>query len=103
MNWFKKIFSTKEEAMDVVEAHSNAEWKIEALAAVERLATIHDTFTTDAVWAVVTSKTHEPRAMGSVMRTATKLGYVAPTEAYTPSLRKASHRRPVRVWESKIK
>jgi hypothetical protein len=103
MSWFTKLFSSKEEAIVQVETTANPEWKAEALEVIERLATIHHTFTTDAVWALVKSETHEPRAMGAVMRIATKNGIVAPTDVYTPSMRKVSHHRPVRVWQSLIK
>jgi hypothetical protein len=105
MGWFTKLIGAKErdEALDKVQSHANPEWMAEALDAVERLAGIHEEFTTDAVWAVVKSKTSEPRAMGAVMRTATKRGFIAPTDLHRPSQRKASHRRPVRVWKSLIK
>lgn len=103
MNWFSKLLGNKEKAIDTVELHVNPEWKAEAMQAVELLATLHHTFTTDAVWALIKSETHEPRAMGAIMRTATKNGIITPTDIHMPSLRKASHRRPVRVWQSLIK
>lgn len=105
MGWFSKLIGAKErdKALAKVESHANPEWMAEALNAVERMASIHEEFTTDAVWAVMKSKTTEPRAMGAVMRTATKRGIIAPTDLHRPSLRPASHRRPVRVWKSLIK
>lgn len=105
MSWFSRLIGAKErdQALEAVASNANPEWMAEALDAVERLAGIHEEFTTDAVWAVVKSKTSEPRAMGAVMRIATKQGIIAPTDGHRPSERKASHRRPLRVWKSLVK
>jgi hypothetical protein len=105
MGWFSNLIGAKErdKAIDVVEASANPEWKEEALAVVEKLARRSESLTTDAVWALMTTKTTEPRAMGAIMRTATKLGYIEPTDYHIPSIRRASHRRPIRVWKSLIK
>ncbi|CAB4124033.1 hypothetical protein UFOVP45_108 [uncultured Caudovirales phage] len=92
-----------EQSIEAVKVGANPEWLAEALDAVERLAGIHAEFTTDAVWAVLKTSTPEKRAMGAVMRTATHRGIIAPTESFTPSLRIASHRRPLRVWKSLVK
>lgn len=46
--------------------------------------------------------THEPRAMGPLMRQAHSDMVCSPTDRWTPSAQSANHRRPVRVWRSMI-
>ena len=95
--------AARDAAIDQVEAHADAEWKRHALEAVARLARERRRFTTDDVWAVMGKVgTHEPRAMGAVMRQAFRLGLVRGTEDYVKSKRVACHGRPLRVWESTL-
>jgi len=46
--------------------------------------------------------THEPRAMGAVMRSLARARVIEATDRTVESVRKANHRRPVRVWKSLI-
>jgi hypothetical protein len=73
--------------------------------AVERVAARAEFFTSDAVWFEIkeiddAASTHEPRAMGAVMRRAASMGIVAPTDRYETSARTVCHNRGVRVWRS---
>jgi hypothetical protein len=92
----------RDQAIATVEAGASPEWKAEALETVYFVATHKDEFTTDEVWVKLKTKTRENRAMGAVMLTAVKMGYVRPTQRFTPSLRPSQHRRPLRVWESTL-
>jgi len=92
----------KAAAIAAASAEADRAWMREAMAAVRHLATVHDEFTTDNVWACLPNdvSTHEPRAMGAVMRAAMKEGVIAPLDRYEMSARPACHCRPVRVWKS---
>lgn len=94
--------SLADEAIARVEAHADRTWMDAAFGAVGALALICATFTTDDVWAVLDKRevtpTHEPRAMGAVMRRAKRAGVCAASDSYIPSTRPESHGRPIRVW-----
>ena len=89
-------------AIAAASAKADRAWLRAAMAAVRHLATVLDEFTTDHVWACLPNdvRTHEPRAMGAVMRDAMKEGVIAPLDRYEMSTRPACHCRPVRVWKS---
>jgi hypothetical protein len=44
--------------------------------------------------------THEPRALGAVMRQLARDGVIEPTDTYAPSGRSQNHNRPQRIWRS---
>lgn len=97
----------KTSAQDRVEANADAEWFNAALDATRYCAIIHATFTSDDVWDRLDTKypglaTHDPRAMGAVMRHYARLDIITKTGAYTPSRRVECHARPVMVWQSLI-
>lgn len=90
-------------AIAEAEAHADERWFAQALAVVRVLAHRGEPFTTDDVWARLDrmgTSTHEPRAMGAVMRRAKTAGLCQPTDEYRPSVRPEHHRGPVRVWVS---
>lgn len=90
-------------AIAEAEAHADERWFAQALAVVRVLALRGEPFTTDDVWARLErmeTSTHEPRAMGAVMRRAKAAGLCRPTDDYRPSVRPEHHRGPVRVWVS---
>lgn len=98
-----------EQAADeaIARAHDNADprWTERALDAIWDLAVDNATLTTDDVWAAlahVDTQTHEPRAMGAVMRVAAGKGWVYASDDYRKSERAACHARPLRVWVSRI-
>ncbi len=91
------------EAVERVEAHADPEWCAAALSAVRYLADHLAEWTTDEVWGLLKARgeaTHEPRALGAVMRRAVADGICLPTDRYRPTIRREAHGRPVRVWTS---
>ena len=92
----------RDAAIKQVGDNASSKWLEAALAAVQRVAEANDEFTTDEVWAEVAEMTHEPRAMGAVMRIAVRKKLVIPTNQYQPTKRPSSHARPIRVWKSLI-
>ena len=97
----------KDEAIDRVERNADSEWKSGAYLACCLAAESLIEFTTDDVWAYMETlfpslSTHEPRAMGAIMRRAARDGKVCATGEYTLSKRAECHRRPVMLWESLI-
>lgn len=97
---------TKDQAIDRVERNANREWRALAQAAVGKLAVHRPEFTTDDVWDALEEweavETHEPRAMGAVMRTACRAGAIAKSGMVVPTRRKSAHGRDIPVWKSKI-
>lgn len=88
-------------AIDRVEEAAHEEWLDAAASAVAALAATGRPFTTDDVWARledVDVETHEPRAMGAVVRAATRDGLIARTGEFRESERVAAHRNPKAVW-----
>jgi len=89
------------EAVERAGAHADADWMAAALGAVEACAHGRSLFTTDDVYEYLTdASTHEPRAMGAVMRKAQAAGICQATEYYRPSSRPQAHQNPKRVWAS---
>lgn len=97
--------SARDEAVTRVGDHADVEWVAHILDVIYCLAVSRSEITTDDIWSTVgeVAATHEPRALGAVMRQAARLGYVRASDRYVPSARAACHARPVRVWESLIR
>lgn len=95
----------RDDALRQVSDHADPEWFYHALHVVWCLAIQLEEFTTDDVWDHIghAASTHEPRALGAVMKRASSLGYVKATDRYRPSARAACHARPVRIWASLIR
>lgn len=75
-----EAITSRERAIVLVAEHANVSWKDVALVAVRLTAERQDTFISDDVWDTLAElfpefDTHEPRAMGAVMRQAVKAGY----------------------------
>ena len=96
----------KEAAIKRVGENADPMWFIVALAAVLECAQTAEEFTTDRVWALLARRgvrdTAEPRAMGAVMRQAATDGLIVATDRTRKSARPDCHRRPVRVWRSRV-
>lgn len=95
----------KEEAITRVEEHANSDWKTYALSTVQRVARQCAEFSTDAVLEAMQNApvaTHELRALGPVMLSAVKAGYIQPTDRFVNCKRASRHKAPVRVWQSLI-
>ena len=102
----KKAAKLRDEAIAKGEANAKESWKKAASAAIAQVAMLYDTFTTDEVWMRLgksSDSTHDPRAMGSIMRNAQKQGIIAPTTLWRNSARVSCHKRPSRVWKSLIR
>lgn len=106
--------SRRESGIDRAEEHARAVWLASASLAVRAVASMRATFTTDHVWAHLfavgeqgkngeeTNRPAEPRAMGAVMRTASREQVCERTDLTVCSVRASCHRRPLRIWRSKI-
>lgn len=104
----------REDGIDRAEAHARAVWLASASLAVRAVASMRATFTTDHVWAHLfladeqgksgeeIGRPAEPRAMGAVMRTAGREQVCERTDLTVCSVRASCHRRPLRIWKSKI-
>lgn len=93
----------RDEALGRVESNATDEWKEAALDAVRYVAGKRREFTTDAVWSILERSridTHEPRAMGAIMRVAASHGYCESTDRTRQSVRPECHARPIRIWRS---
>ena len=89
-------------ALQQVEENANDEWLETAFAVVEFLAQTGRTFTSDDVWELMAHKdvtTHEPRAMGAVLRKAAKLKLIHPTGGYVKTRRAVAHSRAIAQWK----
>ena len=92
-------------ALERVGGNADPEWKAAALESVRLCARSLPEFTTDQVWRILSRTdygTHEPRAMGAIMRQAVSLEWVKPTDRYRTSERPECHKRPVEVWYSNL-
>ena len=86
-----------------VEAHADPDWKDEAERVIDLLASTRQQFTTDDVWQRLGHvSTHEPRAMGALMKRAASRGVIRATDGWATSTRPECHGRPIRVWRSAI-
>ena len=94
------------EAVERVERYADAEWLKAAQDAVRLVAEHRETFTTDAIHAVLArwqiAGPREPRALGAVMRWAKTQGLCRSTHMTSRSIRAECHRRDLRVWQSLI-
>jgi hypothetical protein len=90
-------------AIDQVERNADDEWREAAAEIIMRLAQTRSVFTTDDVWeqlVLAGYTTHEPRAMGAVMRASARMGVICKTDRVVNSRRAQCHARPVAVWQS---
>lgn len=97
--------ASRDAAIAQVEHNADVAWKDEARAIVQRLARSRIEFTTDDVWICLEdseAETHEPRALGAIMREAGREGLIRATNMTAPSTRPACNARPVRIWESLV-
>ena len=90
----------RDEALDRAERNANDAWKQTVEAVVLHLARMRPTFTADDVWTHLQShcdvSTHEPRALGAILRKLTAENKIRPTGGFAPSVRR--HAAPIRLW-----
>ncbi len=89
-------------SVEMVHANVEPTWWVAAIRAVYLASRELGTFTTDDVWARLPREytTHEPRAMGAVMREAVRREWCEGTDQYQASARVVCHGNPKRVWRS---
>lgn len=96
------LLAITEEAIGRARDHANQVWLRDARRAVEVLAAKMLPFTTDDVWALLekvsVAATHEPRALGAVMRQAQRDGLIRRTGGWISTTRPQAHTRPCAVW-----
>lgn len=93
------------QALNRVECAASDDWKRIALDAIHRCALSMPTFTTDDVWRVLVetdARTHEPRALGALMRTAARKGWICDAGASQKSDQVSCHGRKKAVWRSRL-
>ena len=85
---------------------SNPAWWIFTLECVKEVAYRLPYFSMDEVEALRIARrgpgTREHRANGPLLVYAAKLGYCTPTVDTVPSMQRCNHKRPMRVWRSRI-
>lgn len=98
--------AARDKAIEQSERNAHEHWLAVAYEAVRTLAATEHTFTSDAVWRLIDwtgATTHEPRAMGAVMKRAVKDGLIEPTGQYRKSERPQCHARPQPIYASRIR
>jgi hypothetical protein len=92
------------EAIDRAGNHADGTWMLEARLALEAIIATYEYFTTDDVWQLLDERgvhlTHEPRAMGALIREQQRLRRIKPTGRYKKSSRIECHKRPIMIWET---
>lgn len=99
-NLIDELERVTERSINYAGNFADPDWRREAEAAVQILIRKGEPFSTDEVWRLLegsSAKTHEPRAMGAVMRKFVKEGLID-SIGYQKTTRRESHRRPIAVW-----
>lgn len=101
-----KAQEASDEAIKRAEDHAHVEWLADALDVVHEICVDAPAFTTDEVWERLRqrdgARTHDPRAMGAVMRIVARNGWTSASDRYVKSVRPECHARPIVVWESRV-
>lgn len=96
-----------DEAIERVERHADDDWKRLAYRAVRWLASTRAEFTAEDAGDALRryypdAQTHEPRAMGPIMKRAQRDGIIEATDHFRRSDRPESHCCPKQIWASLI-
>ncbi len=96
------LFAARDEALERVDEHADEDWKAHASDVIAMTAADLDEFTAEDVWARLDPalSTHEPRALGALMKRAAAAGVIVATDQWRVSSRTACHNRPMRVWRA---
>lgn len=78
------------------------EWAQKAYEVLVKVATCHEEFTPDDIWAAGLEKPPEARALGSVTRRAKVEGLIEKTGRVRPTTQPESHGTDVTIWKSNI-
>lgn len=90
----------RDEAMARVDAHADLDWKIEAKRALWARIRTRQPFTTDDLWDDGLRKPREPRALGPVIATAKRKGYLVDTGQMVQS--RYRHATKITVWKGSV-
>lgn len=102
---FDQIAASRDEAITRVDAHADVDWKAAAYATGIRIAEREEYLISEDIWQALVDAgvhTHEPRAMGAVMKRLSHDKVIAPTDRFITSPSPLGHGRPSRMWESLI-
>lgn len=100
-----EVFAARDEAVDRVERNADSDWKTKAYEAGKRLARDNKFIISEEIWDALSVEgvtTHEPRAMGPIMRRLQADKIIEPTGDFVISPSPLGHGRPSRVWASLI-
>lgn len=92
-----------DEAVERGYDHAKAEWKMQALDVLYNVCRTMQEFTVNDFREQVKqleAKTHDNRAMGGLMNTAKRLGWIESSGKSIPS--RVGHLVPIAIWRSKI-
>lgn len=97
----------RDEGIARADRNADTEWKKAADLSVRAVARRMTVFTTDDVWDELhlnhpDAHTHEPRALGAVMKRAMRDGLIIQTEQFVRSRRPQAHKAPIQVWGSAL-
>jgi hypothetical protein len=96
----------RDEAIGRVEEHADPALRLSYERLAIRLAHARAEFTTDAMEALAEAEglpvPHEKRVFGPIMLGLARRGIIERTDRTVLSVRKSNHRRPIRVWKSRV-
>ena len=103
MNLFEAAEAAKQEALERVDCNADLAWKDTARQVLLETALLKDELTSEDVWQRLSShdvETHEPRAMGAVMKWGAAQHVIEPTDRFVSGTAVSRHKAPIRVWRS---
>lgn len=99
----EKMEEVTEKGIEQSFENAHEEWRAMALEALYKVCKSYETFTVNEVRQVVEAsklKTHDNRAMGGIIKTGQKEGWLAPTGDTIPSV--VGHKTHIQIWKSLI-
>lgn len=99
------IDAARDDAIQRVDAHADSEWKTLAYDTGMRIAACQESLMSEDIWQALSDQgvhTHEPRAMGAVMKRLHADKVIRPTDRFVKSPSPLGHGRPSRIWESLV-
>lgn len=102
---FDRIDAERDNAIQQVERNADPDWKEMAYITGYSVARRNSEFLSEDVWQALLDQgvhTHEPRAMGAVMRRLHADKVIEPTDRFVKSPSPLGHGRPSRVWRSLV-
>jgi hypothetical protein len=98
-----EISKATDEAIEQGLKNSDITWRRLAMERLYQICKIHQTFTMNDVrpyLKMLPVKTHDNRAVGGIVKTALKVGWLERTDQSIQS--KVGHKSPLQVWKSMI-